>query len=86
MPVKAEIYPIPSFYGHFGYLETWLETENTCLTCSKWASNYMTKFDFGHCAHMPSWMSTSHNSHCPKHQPAQNIERRLAWLESRRAA
>jgi len=86
LPAKAEIYPIPSFCWHFGRWEISLETETTCLTCSKWASNYMTQFEMGHCAHMPKWISTPHNAHCDKHQPAENIARRLAWLEAKRVA
>ena len=60
------------------------EAVTVCITCASWASNYMTVFDFGRCAHMPAWVSTSHNSHCERHNPAQNIARRVQWLANKR--
>ena len=46
----------------------------------------MTKFDMGRCNHDPAWTSKPHNSHCDKHVPAQNIERRVQWMTSKRSA
>lgn len=62
------------------------EVKAVCLTCSKWASNYMTVYEMGRCAHDPAWTSRPHNGHCAKHAPADNIARRLAWLANKREA
>ena len=52
---------------------------NTCLTCTHWKSNYMTKQGFAGCTKLPIWTSTAPNSHCDKHKPADNIKERQEW-------
>ena len=53
--------------------------EKTCLTCTSYESNHMTKVGMGHCKHDPNWTSRPHNWHCSRHEMADNAAAQLEW-------